>query len=121
MPVVDRSSGEPPPFVIVVQGPPQVFVIGVNQIIFGTGNDHCEMFDSRFWKLICQNPCSGGCVRHTRASLKGMDWLLILNVRFSTQVGKTLLIKSLVKHYTKHNLSDIRGPITVVSGEGLIN
>ncbi|CAM6115965.1 unnamed protein product [Calypogeia fissa] len=55
VPVVDRSTGEPPPFVIVVQGPPQV--------------------------------------------------------------GKTLLIKSLVKHYTKHNMSDVRGPITVVSGK----
>lgn len=32
------------------------------------------------------------------------------------QVGKTLLIQSLVKHYTKQNLSDVRGPITVVSG-----
>ena len=32
------------------------------------------------------------------------------------QVGKTLLIQSLVKHYTKHNLTEVRGPITVVSG-----
>ncbi|BBN03124.1 ribosome biogenesis protein BMS1 [Marchantia polymorpha subsp. ruderalis] len=55
VPVIDRSSGEPPPFIIVVQGPPGV--------------------------------------------------------------GKTLLIQCLVKHYTKHNLSDVRGPITVVSGK----
>lgn len=55
VPVLDRSSEDIPPFVIVVQGPPLV--------------------------------------------------------------GKTLLIKSLVKHYTKHNLSDMRGPITVVSGK----
>ncbi|KAL2645256.1 hypothetical protein R1flu_012843 [Riccia fluitans] len=55
VPVVDRSSGEPPPFVVVVQGPPGV--------------------------------------------------------------GKTLVIQCLVKHYTKHNLSDVRGPITVVSGK----
>lgn len=32
------------------------------------------------------------------------------------QVGKSLLIKSLVKHYTKHNLPDVRGPLTIVSG-----
>lgn len=32
------------------------------------------------------------------------------------QVGKTTLIQSLVKHYTKQNLPDTRGPITVVSG-----
>ncbi|KAF8728587.1 hypothetical protein HU200_017852 [Digitaria exilis] len=52
---MDRSLGEPPPFVVVVQGPPQV--------------------------------------------------------------GKSLLIKCLVKHYTKQNLSEVRGPITVVSGK----
>uniref|UniRef100_A0A0E0KDB8 Bms1-type G domain-containing protein n=1 Tax=Oryza punctata TaxID=4537 RepID=A0A0E0KDB8_ORYPU len=55
VPIMDRSIGEPPPFVVVVQGPPQV--------------------------------------------------------------GKSLLIKCLVKHYTKQNLSEVRGPITVVSGK----
>ncbi|XP_042382538.1 ribosome biogenesis protein BMS1 homolog [Zingiber officinale] len=55
VPTIDRSTGEQPPFVVVVQGPPKV--------------------------------------------------------------GKSLLIKCLVKHYTKHNLSEVRGPITVVSGK----
>ncbi|KAJ7980660.1 Ribosome biogenesis protein BMS1 [Quillaja saponaria] len=55
VPIIDRSYGEPPPFVIVVHGSPKV--------------------------------------------------------------GKSLLIKSLVKHYTKHNLPDVRGPITIVSGK----
>ncbi|XP_039689953.1 ribosome biogenesis protein BMS1 homolog isoform X3 [Medicago truncatula] len=55
LPIIDRSYGEPPPFVIVVQGPPQV--------------------------------------------------------------GKSLLIKSLIKHYTKQNLPEVRGPITIVSGK----
>ncbi|XP_030506282.2 ribosome biogenesis protein bms1 isoform X2 [Cannabis sativa] len=55
VPTIDRSYGEPPPFVILVQGPPKV--------------------------------------------------------------GKSLLIKSLVKHYTKHNLPSVQGPITVVSGK----
>ncbi|OZJ01985.1 hypothetical protein BZG36_04890 [Bifiguratus adelaidae] len=31
--------------------------------------------------------------------------------------GKSTLIKSLVKRYTKHNLTEIKGPITVVSGK----
>ncbi|KAJ3042715.1 Glycoside hydrolase 2 (Mannanase, beta-galactosidase) [Rhizophlyctis rosea] len=31
--------------------------------------------------------------------------------------GKTTLIRSLIKRYTKHNLSEIKGPITVVSGK----
>ncbi|KAI0050270.1 DUF663-domain-containing protein [Auriscalpium vulgare] len=32
-------------------------------------------------------------------------------------VGKTTLIKSLVRRYTKQTLNDIRGPVTVVSGK----
>ncbi|GER32983.1 ribosome biogenesis protein BMS1-like protein [Striga asiatica] len=55
VPTIDRTTGEPAPFVVVVQGPPQV--------------------------------------------------------------GKSLLIKSLVKHYTKHNLPEVCGPITIVSGK----
>ncbi|KAK4419933.1 Ribosome biogenesis protein BMS1 [Sesamum alatum] len=55
VPKIDRTTGEPAPFVVVVQGPPQV--------------------------------------------------------------GKSLLIKCLVKHYTKHNLPEVRGPITIVSGK----
>eukprot|EP00262_Sarcandra_glabra_P007420 TRINITY_DN2021_c0_g1_i3.p1 TRINITY_DN2021_c0_g1~~TRINITY_DN2021_c0_g1_i3.p1 ORF type:complete len:174 (+),score=37.83 TRINITY_DN2021_c0_g1_i3:358-879(+) len=55
VPTIDRSIGEPAPYVVVVHGPPKV--------------------------------------------------------------GKSLLIKSLVKHYTKHNLSDVQGPITIVSGK----
>ncbi|KAG0056340.1 Glycoside hydrolase 2 (Mannanase, beta-galactosidase) [Gryganskiella cystojenkinii] len=31
--------------------------------------------------------------------------------------GKTTLIKSLVKRFTKHSLSEIKGPITVISGK----
>lgn len=34
-----------------------------------------------------------------------------------TQVGKSTLISCLVKHYTRQNLSDVRGPITVVAGK----
>ncbi|KAE8076582.1 hypothetical protein FH972_015221 [Carpinus fangiana] len=55
VPVIDRSYGEPAPFVVVVHGPPKV--------------------------------------------------------------GKSLLIKSLIKHYTKHNMPEVRGPITIVSGK----
>ena len=32
-------------------------------------------------------------------------------------VGKTTLVKSLVRRYTKQSLTDIRGPVTVVSGK----
>ncbi|CAN0876966.1 Ribosome biogenesis protein BMS1 homolog [Linum grandiflorum] len=55
IPTIDRTYGEPAPYVVVVQGPPKV--------------------------------------------------------------GKSLLIKSLVKHYTKHNLPEVRGPISIVSGK----
>lgn len=33
------------------------------------------------------------------------------------KVGKTTLVKSLVKYYTKHGLSNVNGPVTVVSGK----
>lgn len=55
LPTIDRNTGEPAPYVVVVHGPPKV--------------------------------------------------------------GKSLLIKSLVKHYTRHNLPEVRGPITIVSGK----
>lgn len=32
-------------------------------------------------------------------------------------VGKSTLVKSLVKRYTKQSLSEIKGPVTVVSGK----
>ena len=54
-PILDRQQEEPPPFVVLVQGPP-------------------------------------GC-------------------------GKTTVIRSLVKHYTRHAMSEVKGPVTVVSGK----
>lgn len=33
-----------------------------------------------------------------------------------SQVGKSTLIKCLVKHYTRQNLAEVLGPITVVAG-----
>ena len=35
----------------------------------------------------------------------------------SVQVGKSLLIKCLIKHYTNQSLSEVRGPITIVAGK----
>lgn len=32
------------------------------------------------------------------------------------QVGKTTLVRSLVRRYTKNTMADIKGPVTVVSG-----
>lgn len=55
VPVVDTTPEEPPPFVVVVHGPPGV--------------------------------------------------------------GKTTLIKNLIKHYVNQNLSEVKGPISVVSGK----
>ncbi|GIL90192.1 hypothetical protein Vretimale_16386 [Volvox reticuliferus] len=55
VPVLDKAAEEPPPFVVLVQGPPGV--------------------------------------------------------------GKSTLIRCLVKHYTRQNLAEVRGPITVVAGK----
>nr|XP_043620460.1 ribosome biogenesis protein BMS1 homolog [Erigeron canadensis] len=41
----------------------------------------------------------------------------VIVVHGPPQVGKSLLIKCLVKHYTKHNIPDVRGPLTIVSGK----
>jgi ribosome biogenesis protein BMS1 len=32
-------------------------------------------------------------------------------------VGKTTLIKNLIKHYTKQSIGEVKGPITLVSGK----
>ncbi|KAJ2909617.1 Glycoside hydrolase 2 (Mannanase, beta-galactosidase), partial [Coemansia aciculifera] len=42
---------------------------------------------------------------------------IVVAVVGPSQCGKTTLIKSLVRRYTKHTLSEIRGPVTVVSGK----
>lgn len=39
-----------------------------------------------------------------------------LNFSRFLQVGKTTLVKSLVKRYTKSTLTEAKGPITVVTG-----
>lgn len=45
------------------------------------------------------------------AVCKGMMMLCQL------QVGKSLLIRCLIKHYTRQSLSEVRGPITIVAGK----
>jgi ribosome biogenesis protein BMS1 len=35
-------------------------------------------------------------------------------------VGKTTLMRSLIRRFSKHTLSDIRGPVTVISGECIL-
>ena len=32
-------------------------------------------------------------------------------------VGKTTIIKNLVKHYTRQSISEVKGPITLISGK----
>ncbi|KAI3902999.1 hypothetical protein MKW92_042183 [Papaver armeniacum] len=41
----------------------------------------------------------------------------IILVQGPPNVGKSLLIKSLIKFYTKRSLNDIQGPITVIAGK----
>ncbi|KAI3853848.1 hypothetical protein MKX03_001176, partial [Papaver bracteatum] len=41
----------------------------------------------------------------------------IILVQGPPNVGKSLLIKSLIKFYTKRSLNDIQGPITVIGGK----
>ncbi|KAF8818515.1 AARP2CN (NUC121) domain-containing protein [Cardiosporidium cionae] len=41
----------------------------------------------------------------------------IVVIQGPPKCGKTTLIRSLVKHYTKHTLTEVKGPITVVTGK----
>ncbi|RZC62234.1 hypothetical protein C5167_024000 [Papaver somniferum] len=41
----------------------------------------------------------------------------VILVQGPPNVGKSLLIKSLVKFYTKRSIKDIRGPITIIAGK----
>eukprot|EP00958_Prasinococcus_capsulatus_P016412 scaffold1809_cov386-Prasinococcus_capsulatus_cf.AAC.41 len=42
---------------------------------------------------------------------------LLVVVHGPSKVGKSTVIQSLLKHYTKHNVPEVKGPITVVSGK----
>lgn len=42
---------------------------------------------------------------------------VIIAVQGPPKVGKSTLIRSMVKHYTKQNITEIKGPITVVTGK----
>nr|GEY25879.1 hypothetical protein [Tanacetum cinerariifolium] len=46
-----------------------------------------------------------------------IEILIHCTIEVEHKVGKSLLIKSLVNHYTKHNIPDVRGPITIISGK----
>ncbi len=39
----------------------------------------------------------------------------VVVVQGPPKCGKTTLIKSLIKHYTKQNVNDIQGPVTIVT------
>ena len=42
---------------------------------------------------------------------------VVVGVVGAPKVGKTTLINSLLKNFTRQNLTDLKGPVTVVSGE----
>lgn len=42
---------------------------------------------------------------------------MIIAVMGPSGVGKTTLVRSLVRRYTKNTMGDIKGPVTVVSGQ----
>ena len=46
---------------------------------------------------------------------------VIIAIVGSPGVGKTALLKSLVRRYTKQMLNDVKGPVTVVSGRNAVS
>jgi ribosome biogenesis protein BMS1 len=98
VPLADRSLLEPPPVLIAVVGPPKVclhFLTFFFSFIF-----HSIPLLSEYFKIKKSNP----------------QFYFIFFARF-VQVGKSTLIRSLIKRYTKQNVADVKGPITVVSGK----
>ncbi len=100
VPLVDRSyaAAEPPPIVVavVVQHPRPI--------------------------PSCPTAPSSVCLLHNQ-NLLGCDEKFAVHDKTVSSgqgppgVGKTTLIRSLVRHYTRHVLSEVRGPVTIVSGK----
>ena len=64
--------------------------------------------------LCCENILQTLCLPiHLGRGTHNQGWPCTLRL----QVGKSLLIRCLIRHYTRQSLSEVRGPITVVSGK----
>lgn len=92
-PLMEQLVSEPPPLVVLVHGPP-----GVRQ------------------GVLCAAVCKAAAMCACPRNLAGL-LLQPSGIMACMQVGKSTLIRCLVKHYTTQNIGEIRGPITVVAGK----
>lgn len=94
--MVERITEEPPPFTVLVHGPP-----GVRLVQCGPAGALCSAQRSWVWHcsgLHCANPkrwCDMSACLHDPAVNPCPCCCL------APQVGKTTLIKGLIKHYTR--------------------
>ena len=95
VPLVDRSyaAEEPPPIVVAV-------VVGSQSRLEDSPRSRCRL--------------RGTAWPHLVILMSGVGF-----IQGPPGVGETTLIKSLVKHYTRHVLSEVRGPINCISGKVL--
>ncbi len=97
LPTLNADVTTASPFVIAVVGPPKVCSSFLISIIFLPHTINNYLSRSLLYLLTIATMSSP-------------------SLSYGKQVGKSTLIKSLVRHYTRHNLTEIKGPVTVVSG-----
>ena len=97
--MVERVVDEPPPFVVLVQGPP------------GEPRAANRAFHSSQYRASRASANARGALARRAAQHSSLAWLSP-----PAGVGKTTLIRCLVKHYTRQNVSEVQGPLTVVAG-----
>lgn len=99
--MLDKAAEEPPPYTVLVHGPP-----GVSAPRWQGG----ECVRERGPRA--RGVWAGGVLARSPLTLPGTSAL-----RNGVQVGKSTLIRCLIKHWTRQDVRDIKGPITVVAGK----
>jgi hypothetical protein len=129
VPTVERVPEAPPPFVVLVQGPPKVcqttqqfYQYAALQALPLACTELCR-HDRPLAILAAPRKTLGTSAVHilfpSLQSCHDLLWHVIEADAHDlpVQVGKSLLIRCLIKHYTRQSLSEVRGPVTIVAGK----
>lgn len=126
-PMLEKDAAEPPPFVVLVQGPPGVSQRSHHATCLQQGPaSHAAPHG-----VICHEPHGTARMHVPRVNYGGGSAVVCCKVGMHSivtaclpglgatrvQVGKSTLIRCLVKHYARQALGQVLGPITVVAGK----
>ncbi|RXM29800.1 Ribosome biogenesis protein BMS1-like [Acipenser ruthenus] len=119
-PQVDRSALEPPPVVIVVVGPPRVGKTTLIQCLIRNFtrqklSDICGPVTIVSGEAQDLQTKKHHAPQVDRSALEPPPVVIV--VVGPPRVGKTTLIQCLIRNFTRQKLSDICGPVTIVSGK----